>query len=140
MHLHRAGLPDRREVHDERVVICVMALQFTHRLYVAGADTECHVALAQSFLQRLRGLLGRPPLRAKQALWLAQCNSIHTLGMRYPIDVVFLDRAGKVTKVCEAVPPLAARGSLGANSALEFRAGEAMQLGIRPGMHLAWTN
>ncbi|WP_296226865.1 DUF192 domain-containing protein [Ralstonia sp. UBA689] len=117
-----------------------MSLRFTHRLHVAGADTDCRVALAQSFLQRLRGLLGYPPLRAGQALWLAQCSSIHTLGMRYPIDVVFLDRAGRVTKVCEAVPPLAARGSLGAASALEFRVGEAALLGIRPGVHLAWTS
>lgn len=117
-----------------------MALQFTHRLHVGGADTGCHVALAQSFVQRLRGLLGHAPLRAGQALWLAQCSSIHTLGMRYPIDVVFLDRAGHVTKVCEAVPPLAARASLRAASALEFRAGEAAQLGLRPGMHLAWMN
>lgn len=116
-----------------------MSLHFTHRLHVAGADMDCRVALAQSFLQRLRGLLGHPPLRARQALWLAQCSSIHTLGMRYPIDVVFLDRAGHVTKVCEAVPPLAARGSLRAVSALEFRAGEAAVLGIRPGVHLAWT-
>ncbi|MEF9385759.1 DUF192 domain-containing protein [Ralstonia solanacearum species complex bacterium KE056] len=117
-----------------------MPLRFTHRLHVAGADIDCRVALAQSFLQRLRGLLGHPPLRAGQALWLAQCSSIHTLGMGYPIDVVFLNRAGQVTKVCAAVPPLAARGSLGAASALEFRAGEAALFGIQPGMHVAWTN
>lgn len=117
-----------------------MPLRFTHRLHVAGADIDCRVALAQSFLQRLRGLLGHPPLRAGQALWLAQCSSIHTLGMGYPIDVVFLNRAGQVTKVCEAVPPLAARGNLGAASALEFRAGEAVRFGIQPGMLVAWTN
>lgn len=117
-----------------------MALQFTHRLHVAGVGTDCRVALAQSFVQRLRGLLGRSPLCAGQALWLAQCNSIHTAGMRYPIDVVFLNRAGHVTKVCVAVPPWAARGSMRAASALEFRAGEAAALGIRPGMRLAWES
>lgn len=117
-----------------------MPLQFTHRLYVGGTETDCHVALAQGFVQRLRGLLGHLPLEAGQALWLAQCGSIHTVGMRYPIDVVFLDRAGKVTKVCEAVPPQAARASLHAASALEFRAQEAARLGIRPGMSLMWTH
>lgn len=116
-----------------------MGLEFTHRLHIAGAEMGCRVALAQSFLQRLRGLLGHRPLRAGEALWLAQCGSIHTLGMRYPIDVVFLDRDGHVTKVCEAVPPQAARGSLRAVSALEFRAGEAAALGIRPGMHVTWV-
>jgi uncharacterized membrane protein (UPF0127 family) len=116
-----------------------MALQFTHCLHVEGANTGCRVALAQRFLQRLQGLLGRRPLAAGQALWLAQCASIHTLGMRYPIDVVFLDRDGYVTKICEAVPPLAARVSMGAASALEFRAGEAAELGIRRGLRVTWT-
>ncbi|ANA34926.1 hypothetical protein VZ52_09430 [Ralstonia mannitolilytica] len=116
-----------------------MPLEFTHRLYLEGTATDCRVALAQTFMQRLRGLLGHRSLEPGQALWLARCGSIHTVGMRYPIDVVFLDRAGRVTKVCEAVPPGAARGSLRAVSALEFRAREAMRLGIRPDMPLMWT-
>lgn len=56
---------------------------------------------------RLRGLLGRPPLHggAAQALWLTPCGGVHTFGMGYPLDIVFLDRDGRVLECCESLPP-----------------------------------
>ena len=48
--------------------------------------------IARSWLARLRGLLGTSELPADEGLWLSPCNSVHSLGMRYAIDVIFLNR------------------------------------------------
>lgn len=54
-----------------------------------GGDLE--LMLASSFTARARGLLWRPPLRPNQGMCLFPCRGVHTLGMCYPLDVVFLD-------------------------------------------------
>lgn len=51
------------------------------------------------------GLLSRPPLRAGEGLWLVPGGSIHTWGMRAPIDAVFLDREYGVLRVARGVRP-----------------------------------
>ena len=60
---------------------------------------------ARRFWTKLRGLLGYPPLRAGQGLWIESCNSIHTLGMGFPIDVLYLDREGRVIRLAEKMQP-----------------------------------
>jgi len=67
---------------------------------------------------------------------LRPCNLIHTVGMRYPIDVVFLRRDGQVLSVAAEVPPLRMRGCWRAHAVLELAAGEAARCAIRPGMML----
>ena len=61
-------------------------------------------ALADNFISRLKGLLGTDKLDTGKALIIFPCNSIHTFGMKYPIDVVFLDNHDKVVKINEAMP------------------------------------
>lgn len=97
---------------------------------------QLEVALADSPLARMRGLLGRPPLQGGQALMLRPCNLIHTVGMGYAIDVVFLRRDGLVLQVAPHVRPLRVRGHWRAHSVLELAAGEAERCGILPGMVL----
>ncbi len=65
-----------------------------------------HVVFALGFLQRLRGLLGRPArwLGTRGVLAIAPCDSIHTWGMAYPIDVAFLDSRGRVLLSRRALP------------------------------------
>lgn len=84
---------------------------------------------ARTFGARLAGLLGRPPLRPDEALYLAPCASVHTCFMRYPIDVVFLDPAGRVLKVVEHLRPWRMAACRGARAALELRAGGAARYG-----------
>lgn len=60
---------------------------------------------ARTFCQRLRGLMFRPGLPAGDALVLVGDNSIHTFFMRFPIDVLYLDRDGRVLRLDEAMPP-----------------------------------
>jgi uncharacterized protein len=84
----------------------------------------------------MRGLLGRSGLEQKEGLLLKPCGSVHTLFMRFPIDVVFLDRELSVLAVRPAVPPWRTAGARGAKVTLELAAGEAARLGIQPGMRL----
>lgn len=81
--------------------------------------------LADRWHTRLRGLLGRAPLadRARQALWLRPCGSVHTIGMRYPLDVVFLDRDDRVCGWREGLRPGRFAACAGARSTVEFHAG-----------------
>jgi len=55
---------------------------------------------ADSFTKRLVGLLGRSSLQADEGLWFDKCSAIHTLGMRMPIDVIFINSNNEVVKLC----------------------------------------
>ncbi|MEW6193491.1 MAG: DUF192 domain-containing protein [Bacillota bacterium] len=57
------------------------------------------------FWRRLRGLLGRRSLSPGEGLLLEPCRSVHTFFMRFPIDVVFYDGAGRVVAVFPALSP-----------------------------------
>jgi uncharacterized membrane protein (UPF0127 family) len=63
-----------------------------------------HVEPAFDSTTRNRGLLGRTSLDDGAALILAPCSGIHTFFMRFPIDVVFVARDGRVVKVRRAMP------------------------------------
>lgn len=83
--------------------------------------------MAQGWWGRARGLLGRAELPAGHGLLINPCSAIHTLGMRFPIDVVFLNAQGRVVSLHRAVPPNRPliRGGRGAVAALELPAGTA---------------
>jgi uncharacterized protein len=89
-----------------------------------------NLASATNSFERMRGLLGRAALKAGDGLLIKPCNSIHTLGMRYPIDVVFLGRDGAVLRIVRAIKPLRAASCMRARSVLELAAGEAERLGL----------
>lgn len=85
---------------------------------------------------RMRGLLGRDGLDPGHGLLLMECGSIHTFGMQFPIDVVFMRKDGTVTKVFRDIGPMrAALGGFGAAMALEVQSGwldsEAIKSGER---------
>lgn len=92
--------------------------------------------VARTFLARLGGLLARPRLRDNQALVLAPCNSVHTLFMRYAIDVIFIDSQGRVMKLVEHLRPWRAAGCWRAQAAVELAAGQARAHGLTAGAQL----
>jgi len=95
------------------------------------------IVKACSFFQRLKGLLGTPVLSDNQGLWIEPCNSIHTVFMQYPIDVVFLDKHNKVTAVHHRIPTNRFRLSpLGTLYTLELASGFARKANIRVGDNL----
>jgi uncharacterized membrane protein (UPF0127 family) len=79
-------------------------------------------------LRRLTGLIGRRDLPAGAALHLPRCRSVHTFGMRFALDLVWLDHAGAVVRVDRGVPPRRVRSCRRARSVLELRSGPAEEL------------
>ena len=82
------------------------------------------VVEATAWRSRLLGLAWLKSLPPNHALLLARCRSIHTLGMRFAIDVAFLDAHGRVVAVEPALPPRRVVGEFGAEAVLETPAGE----------------
>lgn len=93
---------------------------------------------ARRWYQRLRGLLGRPPLRSGQGLLIEPCNSVHTLAMTYPLDLLFLDRSNRVLGWREQLRPWRAAGWRGARSTLELPAGSLAAIAPVTGETLHW--
>ena len=63
------------------------------------------VRKADNFLTRLVGLLKRKNLGPEEALWLMPSKGIHTIGMKFPIDVVFLNRGNTVVGLVQGMAP-----------------------------------
>ncbi len=85
-------------------------------------------------------MLRRENLSQGEGLWIAPCEAIHTIGMRFPIDVLFLSRTRKVLKVKERMPPGRIAVCLWAHSVLELPAGTAAATGTSVGDQLAFEN
>ncbi len=99
-----------------------------------------HVEVASSMFARMRGLIGRRELPAGHGLLIENCGSIHTIGMRFPIDVVFLDRDWRVRRICRHVPPgrlMVWCGWLGLR-ALEVASGWLPLDGVEVGAKMEW--
>ena len=79
--------------------------------------------VADTAAKRNKGLLGRKGLASGGGLWITPCESVHTIGMQFAIDLVYLDRKFRVRKVRSAVPPWRLSACLIAHSILELPAG-----------------
>jgi len=106
-------------------------------------DGTCLVPRAMkalSWWSRLRGLLFRRPLASdgSEALLISPCSSVHTIGMAYGLDIVFLDATGVVLGTRERVRPWRACLQKGARSTLELREGAVRRLSIATGDVLEW--
>ena len=89
--------------------------------------------VADRMLPRMKGLLGKRELAAGEGLLIQPAPSIHTFFMRFPIDVVFLAKNGKVMKVAANVGAWRMRSCRRAFAVLELPAGEAERRGIKVG-------
>lgn len=75
------------------------------RILLGGRAWAAEAACALTALERMRGLLGRRALGPGAALVIERCNAVHTVGMRFALDLVFLDRRWRVTRVVRGVRP-----------------------------------
>lgn len=117
-----------------------------YTLTTPSGDQILQLRIADSFFSRLRGLMFAPPLRPNEAMLLRQCPSVHTCFMRAPIDVLYLDAQGTVTKCVSALKPWHVSSSRGkdeqgqklvrARDTLELAAGSIARLGLKPGCQL----
>jgi uncharacterized membrane protein (UPF0127 family) len=71
------------------------------------------------------GLLKHARLEPGEGLWIAPCEGVHTAGMKFPIDVLFLDKRRKVVKIRAAMPRWRIAACLWAHSVLELPSGTA---------------
>jgi uncharacterized membrane protein (UPF0127 family) len=75
-------------------------------------------------MERMKGLLGRKQFSSGKSLWIKPCKSIHTIGMRFPIDVLFLDKKNIIVKIKKNFLPNRISGLfLNAVSVLELPSG-----------------
>ena len=101
---------------------------------VAQDRVFASLEVAESPRGRARGLLGREALEG--ALWLAGTRAVHTLGMRFAIDVAYCDGAGRVLEIVIMKPWRVGRPRLRARSVVEAEAGNLGRWGVTVGTTL----
>jgi uncharacterized membrane protein (UPF0127 family) len=106
--------PHRKPAPDVRLQV----LNVTRQTYLATA-----MEVADSGPKRNKGLLGRDSLAPGEGLWIVPCEAVHTFAMRFPIDLVYLDRNRRIKKLRSAVPPWRLSGCLTAHSIIELPPG-----------------
>jgi uncharacterized membrane protein (UPF0127 family) len=95
-----------------------------------------HLLVATRPFARMRGLLGRATLPAGEGILLRPAGSVHTFFMRFPIDVVFLDREQVVVGIEPSLPPWRTAGRRSAKAVVELAAGECERRGVKVGDRL----
>ena len=112
-------------------------------VYVYNKTRETFVAtkakVADGYLSRLVGLLGKTRrwARAGQGLWIVPSHGVHTIGMLFAIDLIFLDTGRQVVHIEEHVRPFRiSRVSLKASSILELPPHTVFRTGTRVGDQL----
>ena len=83
--------------------------------------------------------MGRRRLAAGEGLLIRPASSIHTFFMRFPIDVVFVDRHDAVVRIVPGLRPWRLAWARGANRTLELPAGSCLETGLVPGDRLGFT-
>jgi uncharacterized membrane protein (UPF0127 family) len=97
------------------------------------------VELVTSWWGRLRGFIGRPEPVPGEGILLMPCNGVHTCGMGFDLDVLFLDGQGKVLATIRGLRPWKrSRRVRGARYVLEVPAGVIDGSGTRVGDMLTW--
>ena len=94
------------------------------------------VEMADTRATRRQGLLGRRHMDVASALILVPCCAVHTAFMRFPIDVVFVNRDGLVMRVSRRLAPWRVAIAPGAYAAVELAAGAAELRGVKVGDRL----
>lgn len=105
----------------------------------SGVELGWRIGLADSWWPRLRGLLGRPSLEEGAGLLLEPCRSVHMVGMKFPLDIAFLDDRGEVIAVYHRLQPGSrTRWHKEARFALELAAGTLVATQTAVGDTLEW--
>jgi len=108
---------------------------------VYNLTRECflslHVTVADTFFSRLRGFIGKLKLKSDEGLWVVPSRGIHTVGLNFPLDLLYLDAEFQVIHVVEYLPsfriaPLKAQ----AESVLELPAHTIYSSETQPGDQL----
>lgn len=82
-----------------------------------------HAAVANTSETRRTGLLRHTALEPGDGLWIVPCEAVHTFGMKFEIDVLYLSKTKRVVKVRERMAKRRISACLWAHSVLELPAG-----------------
>lgn len=92
--------------------------------------------VANTSATRRTGLLKHQSLPPGEGLWIAPCEAVHTFGMKFDIDVLYLNKNKKVVKIRAAMPKSRMSFCLTAHSVLELPSGMARQTSTEVGDQL----
>jgi hypothetical protein len=95
--------------------------------------------VADSSAKRGKGLLGRDGLHTGEGLWIIPCEAVHTFWMRFPIDLVYLDRKKRIRKLRGELRPWRLSACLSAHSVLELPSGTIRETRTEPGDTLEFS-
>ena len=95
--------------------------------------------VADTAATRNKGLLGRTGLPPGGGMWIVPCESVHTFFMKFPLDLVYLDRDKKVKKARSHVGPWRLSACLSAHSILELPAGTVQSTQTQRGDQLEFS-
>ena len=105
-----------------------------------GATLAANVQLADTPHSRRVGLLQHETLEPGEGLWIYPTQAIHTFGMRFPIDVAFLDRGLRVKRIYHRLAPFRLTSLVwGARSVLELASGSLASTGTAVGDELQFS-
>ena len=93
-------------------------------------------SIAGTSAERRTGLLKHTSLEPGEGLWISPCESVHSFGMKFTIDVVYLDKKKRVKKVRKAMVPRRISACLTAHSVLELPEGTIEATRTEPGDQL----
>lgn len=97
------------------------------------------VRIADDWRSRMRGFIRRPPPHEGEGLLLSPCRAVHLWGVAFPLDVIFVDRHGRVVALYEDIQPgRRTRYHFKAEYALEVTAGTIAATGTELNDLLAW--
>ncbi|HYP80239.1 MAG TPA: DUF192 domain-containing protein [Steroidobacteraceae bacterium] len=108
-----------------------------HRVEHNRRRLPMHVHVCESRLERGRGLLLRRCPDQKTAYLLRNCSAIHTVGMTYPLDIVFCDEEGRILNIVRGLRPFRFIRQAGASVVWEMPAGAADLWGWHIGDRIA---
>lgn len=98
------------------------------------------IEIADTWWSRMRGFLGRPQPSTGEGMLLVPCRAVHMRGMKYPLDVMFIDRSGRIVSLYRSLQPgKMTRRQRDAEFALELPVGTIEASGSQKADYLVWV-
>jgi uncharacterized membrane protein (UPF0127 family) len=129
--LHNSFVLRRHTSQDSRLRVSNLTRQTVLATSMEVANTDA---------KRRKGLLGREGLSAGGGMWICPCEAVHTFWMRFPIDLVYLDRKNQIRKLVSEVRPWRLSGCLSAHSVIELPSGTIRATQTAPGDILEFSD
>jgi len=119
---------------ENRVITRILQIKVSNR--DRGTILAEKAEVADTSAKRRTGLLKHSRLEPGEGLWIAPCEAVHSFGMKFAIDVVYLDRKKRVRKIRKEMVPRRLSACLSAHSVLELPVGMIESSRTEPGDQL----